>query len=441
VGTVSVSERLDAYQQRHPGVGFPLAVVYKFTDDQGGYLAALITYYGFLSVFPLLLLLSSVLGFVLQGNPDLQKQILDSALAQFPVIGQELGNPEGLRGSTLAVVIGLVSSLYGALGVAQATQNAMNTMWAVPRNRRPNPITSRLRSLLLLGVGGLTFLLTSTLSGFGTTRLALLPNLHEALQLAATGLAMVITAAFFVFLFRWATPTELSRLEVLPGAIAAAMLWQLLQTFGATYVREVVSHANSTNGVFAIVLGLIAYVYLATVSLLLCSQANVVRIRRLYPRTLLTPFTDDVDLTDADQRAYTSYARAQRTKEFESVEVSFENDGQNATFRRRRKAAKRAAEAAAQELEVAAQAENAARDEAIRARDERAAQNETPDEDPKDENRQDENPKDGNRQDEHPKDENRQDENRQDEHRQDEDRQDENRIPDEEMAPRTRNLP
>jgi len=296
-----------------------------------------------------------VLGFVLQEHPHLQQQILESALAQFPVIGQELGSPQGLRGSTTAVVIGLVSSLYGALGVAQATQNAMNTMWAVPRNRRPNPIASRLRSLLLLGVGGVTFLLTSTLSGFGTTRLALLPNLHETLQLGATGLAMVITAAFFVFLFRWATPADLSRLDVLPGAIAAALLWQLLQTFGATYVREVVSHANSTNGVFAIVLGLIAYVYLATVSLLLCSQANVVRIRHLYPRTLLTPFTDDVDLTEADQRAYTSYARAQRTKEFESVDVSFENDGQNATFRRRRKAAKRLAE-------EAASAENAARD-------------------------------------------------------------------------------
>ena len=337
-----MTERLDGFQQRHRWAGFPLAVVYKFTDDQGGYLAALITYYGFLSVFPLLLLLSSVLGFLLQGNPDLQQQILDSALAQFPVIGQELGDPKGLRGSTLAVVIGLAGSLYGALGVAQATQNAMNTMWAVPRNRRPNPITSRLRSLLLLATGGITFVVTSTLSGFGTTHIAFVTNLHEALQLAATGLSVALIAAFFVFLFRWATTRELSRLQVLPGAIAAALLWQLLQTFGATYVREVVSNADATNGVFAIVLGLIAYVYLATVSLLICAEANVVRVRHLYPRTLLTPFTDDVDLTDADQRAYTSYARAQRTKEFESVDVSFENNGQNATARKKRRAAKRA---------------------------------------------------------------------------------------------------
>jgi membrane protein len=342
---VSVTERLDRFQQRHPWAGFPLAVIYKFTDDQGGYLAALMTYYGFLSVFPMLLLLSSVLGFLLQGNPELQQKILDSALSQFPVIGQQLGDPRGLRGSTVAVVVGLIGSLYGALGVAQATQNAMNTMWAVPRNRRPNPITSRLRSLLLLGVGALTFLVSSTLSGFGTTRVAVVSNLHEALQLAATGLSVVVIAAFFVFLFRWSTTRELSRTDVLPGAITAALLWQLLQTFGAVYVGGVVRNADATNGVFAIVLGLIAYVYLATVSLLMCGQVNVVRVRHLYPRTLLTPFTDDVDLTDADQRAYTSYARAQRTKDFESVDVSFENNGQNATARRKRRAAKRAEQA------------------------------------------------------------------------------------------------
>jgi membrane protein len=343
---VSLTERLDRFQQRHPWAGFPLAVVYKFTDDQGGYLAALITYYGFLSVFPLLLLLSSVLGFLLQGNPELQDQILQSALRQFPVIGQQLGDPRGLRGSTVAVVIGLTGSLYGALGVAQATQNAMNTMWAVPRNRRPNPITSRLRSLLLLAIGGITFLVTATLSGFGTVRFALVTELHEVLQIAATALSMVITAAFFVFLFRWSTTRELGRRQVLPGAIGAALVWQLLQSFGAVYVGGVVRNADATNGVFAIVLGLIAWIYLATVALLLCAQLNVVRVRNLYPRTLLTPFTDDVDLTDADQRAYTSYARAQRTKEFESVEVSFANNGQNATARRRRKAAKRAEEAA-----------------------------------------------------------------------------------------------
>ncbi len=134
---MSVTERLDGAQRRHPVLGFPLAVVYKFVDDQGGYLAALITYYGFLSLFPLLLLLTSVLGFVLGGDAYLQQRVLNSTLSQFPVIGSQLGDPKGLRGSGAGLVIGLLGAVYGGLGVAQAGQNAMNTAWHVPRNNRP----------------------------------------------------------------------------------------------------------------------------------------------------------------------------------------------------------------------------------------------------------------------------------------------------------------
>src|ERR671933_1423038 len=140
---MSVTERLDAAQRRLPALSFPIAVLYKYFDDQGNYLAALITYYGFLSLFPLLLLLTSILGFVLGGNPELQQDILTSTLSQFPVIGEQLGDPQGLGGRGAGLVIGIVGSLYGAMGVAQATQNAMNVAWAVPRNRRPDPIRSR----------------------------------------------------------------------------------------------------------------------------------------------------------------------------------------------------------------------------------------------------------------------------------------------------------
>ena len=130
---MQVTGWLDGYQRRHRWAGFPVAVIYKFFEDQGPYLAALITFYGFLSLFPLLLLLASVLGFVLQDNGDLERRILDSALSQFPVIGDQLSDPVGLQGNRTAVVIGGLVALYGALGVAQALQNAMNVAWAVPR--------------------------------------------------------------------------------------------------------------------------------------------------------------------------------------------------------------------------------------------------------------------------------------------------------------------
>src|SRR6185312_9559316 len=107
---MGIADALDRFQRRHRWAGLPLAVVYKYFDDQGNYLAALITFYGFVSVFPLLLLLSSVLGFVLQGHPGLEQHVLDSTLSQFPVIGDQLSDPAGLTGSMPAVLIGAVTS-------------------------------------------------------------------------------------------------------------------------------------------------------------------------------------------------------------------------------------------------------------------------------------------------------------------------------------------
>lgn len=328
---MSVAERLDRLQRDRKWAGFPIAVLYKFFDDQGSYLSALIAYYGFLSLFPLLLLLTSVLGFVLAGNPHLEQQILHSALSQFPGIGTQLKSSTGLRGSGTAVVVGVLGALYGSLGVAQATQNAMNTAWAVPRNNRPNPIKARLRSLALLGTAGLAVLGATILSGLSTSAGAVGANLSLLTSIAATVGSVLLNAAVFFLAFRISTSHKLSVREAAPGAITAAVLWQLLQTFGTAYVSHVVKHATVANGTFAFVLGLVAWLYLAAVALVLSVEINVVRAKKLYPRALLTPFTDEVDLTRGDQRAYADAAAAQRNKGFEDVDVSFHHDGQNAT--------------------------------------------------------------------------------------------------------------
>ena len=125
--------RLDAFQRRHRWLAVPIAVVYKFVDDLGGYLASLITYYGFLSLFPLLLIFSTVLGFLLPGNPELQQQLINSALSQFPIIGDQLtSSAQPLRGSGSGLAIGILVALYGGLGVAVAIQNALNQVWGLP---------------------------------------------------------------------------------------------------------------------------------------------------------------------------------------------------------------------------------------------------------------------------------------------------------------------
>ncbi len=318
---MAITERLDEFQRKHRWAGFPLAVVYKYFDDFGAYLAALLTYYGFVSLFPLLLLLSTVLGFVLSGDQRLQHEVLTSALHQFPVIGGDLDQPKRLGGGPVGLVVGILGSLYGGLGVAQAFQYAANTLWAVPRNSRPNPFKVRGRSLLLLATAGSALLGTTILSIVSGGGAGALGTAGRSLTLAAS---VVINIAVSVFAFRFAPARRLSVRDVVPGAIAAAVIWQLLQSFGIIYVRHVVEHASATNAVFAFVLGLLAFLYITATAVLLCAEINVVHVSHLHPRSLLTPFTNNVTLTAGDRLAYSRQAKAQRSKGFEHVDVNFD---------------------------------------------------------------------------------------------------------------------
>lgn len=319
-------DRVDAWQRRHRVVGIPIAVVYKFFDDQGGYLAAVITYYAFIAIFPLMLIGSSVLGFVLQGHPALQQQILTSALAQFPIVGDQLGRPGGLQGSTSAVVVGSITALYGVIGLGQAAHNAINVCWAIPRNSRLNPIVSRLRSLVWLVGAGLALVFIALVSSVGSHLGVLGRDFGSEVHWLALLLSVLVNVYVLALMMRLSTPQDERLREVLPGAALIAVLWQLLQLLGGVYVEHVIKKANQMNAVFALVLGLVALVYIATVLAMLGLEVNVVLSKRLYPRALLTPFTDAVQLTDADRRVYRESAQAQRHKGFEQVQVSFGDD-------------------------------------------------------------------------------------------------------------------
>ena len=315
-------DRVDGFQRRRRVVGLPLAVVYKFFDDQGNYLAAIITYYAFVAIFPLLLISTSVLGFLLQGDDRLQQQLLDSALGRFPIVGDQLGRPEGLQGSGTAVVVGALAALYGLIGLGQASQNAVNAAYAIPRNIRLNPVISRLRSLLFFVLGGLALITLGVVSS--------LANHSEVLGSGFAGTlfgdltTVVLTGLVLTTMMRLALPERPAWRLVLPGGLAIAVMWQLLQRLGGLYVERVVNRVSEMSGVFALVLGLVALLYIAAVMAMLGIQINVVLAKRLYPRALLTPFTDNVDLTEADRRVYTEYAQAQRHKGFEQVTVTFE---------------------------------------------------------------------------------------------------------------------
>ncbi len=317
-------DRLDGFQRRHSVVGFPLAVIYKYVDDQGPYLAAILTYYAFVAIFPLLLIASSVLGFLLQANQEMQAALLDSALRQFPIVGTQLGRPEGLQGSASAVLIGAAAALYGLLGLGQAAQNALNVAWGVPRNSRFNPVVGRVRGFASLVLASITVIVITAMSSFVSNLGSFGLNIAGPLRWAGALFTMSLTTVVLALMMRFTTARRPSLRASLPGAVVIAFGWFLLQMLGGEYVRRIIGAASEMNGVFALVLGLIAMLFLASSMAVVGVEVNAVLNRRLYPRALLTPFTDAVELTEADRRAYASYAAAQRLKGFQHVEVSFD---------------------------------------------------------------------------------------------------------------------
>lgn len=329
---MGVAGRLDGFQRRHSWLGFPLGVIYKFVDDQGGYLAALITYYGFVSLFPLLLLLVSILGFTLQDNPALQQALLGSALQQFPIIGPELQQNVGsIHGSTSGVILGTAGAIYGGLGVSVAIQTAFNRVWAVPRYARPDPVFSRLRGLMLFALLGALVLVTTALSAAAPVA-ASVGYGGVWTSLAAIAIAIAANVGAFLMGFRVLTADEIALRDLVPGAICAGVAIHLLQVGGAFFVGYELRGTSQIYGVFGLVLGLLAYLYLQSVVVVMCAEINVVRARRLWPRNLLSPFINDIALTAADKASYRLYVHAERFKPFEKVHTTFDHraapDGQ-----------------------------------------------------------------------------------------------------------------
>lgn len=323
--SVTPVARLDRYQRRHTWLGLPLGVIYKFFDDRGTYMAALVTYYAFVSLFPLLLLTYSALGFFLQGHPGVRAHLEHSVLQDFPVIGSKLDkNIAGFRGSGAGLAVGIVGTLYGGLGAMQAAQAGFNQIYGVPRNKQPNPLKSRLRSLGLLGLLGSGVLISTAITVILSTANGISNQIGPAVQVGGYVLSFAVNVALFGAAFRLLTALDLRFRQVLAGGMVAAGAWTLVQTFGSSYIGHVFKNSDHLYGVFAVVLTTLAWLYVQSVILMLSAEVNVVLHHHLWPRSLLTPFTDNVILTPADRRAYELYAKTQRFKGFETVTAEFD---------------------------------------------------------------------------------------------------------------------
>jgi len=304
-------------------LGVPIGVFYKYSDDQGNYLAAIITFYAFIAIFPLLLLATSIFGFILQGNPELQQEVLDSALSQFPIVGDELGRPEGMQGSKAGIIVGSLAALYGSLGLGQSIQNALNVAWAVPRARRPNALLLRLKSMLLLFTAGLSILALTIFSALGTQTEVFGPQLDATIQWGIRLLSILLLGGLLTGLFRLATASRHHIGRAAPGAFFVAVMWTVLQYVSGLFVSGVIAKTDGMNQTFALVLGLMGVIFAGSVFGVLGMEINAVLALRLWPRSLRSIVSDSPHLTDADRRAYAGYVISQRHKSGEQVQVSF----------------------------------------------------------------------------------------------------------------------
>ena len=306
--------RVDRAQQEHRAAAFGFGVIKKFGDDRGGALAALLTYYGFVSLFPLLLLAVTALGFVVGHDPALQRRLLHSALAEFPIIGAQIQqNIHALRANGVGLAIGVGGLVWGGLGVTQAGQHAMQEIWNVPGVDRPSFWTRLVRGAAVLAVVGLGVGGTSVLSGLGS---------QASHSLAARVLLLAapapINALLFLCGYRILTGPQVRLRDQLPGALTAAVAWTALQALGGYLVAHQLRHASQVYGFFGVVLGLLSWLYLLSQVTIYAAEVNAVRAQRLWPRSIVQP-----PLTEADRTALAAIARREERRPEEHVRVTF----------------------------------------------------------------------------------------------------------------------
>lgn len=308
---------VDTWQRRHVLGGFPIAVIKKFGEDSASSLAVVVAYYAFFSLFPLLLALVSILGFVLEGDPSLRDDVVDTALGRIPVIGAQLRDGvHPLAGSGTALAIGLAVAVWAGLGVTLALGRAFAEIWDVPPLDRPSGLKARAR-----GLGVLTILAVTLVASTAASGLAAGGGIEAAvMSVAAVAGSLAVNVVVCLAIFALLTPRPRQVRDLLPGVALAALGGLVLQSAGGWYVDRTIADASATYGTFALVIGLLSWFLLGSHLLLMAAEVNVVLRWRLWPRSLTG------ELEPADRLALRRFAEATRQDRRERVTVSF-SDG------------------------------------------------------------------------------------------------------------------
>lgn len=305
---------LDSFQQKYKVLALPFAIVKKYGDDNGGYQAALMTYYGFLSVFPLMLVMVTVLQLVFNDNPAVRTEIIEGIRAFFPLLGDQLQQNVHSIGKTGAgLAVGLLVAFYGARGAADVFRHIMNDIWQVPRMRRAGFPKNIMDSLVIMATATLGFVATVAVSAFSTT---LGHSVWVKILVNIAGLLVIF--GVLLFISRWATMRRVPFKDMLFGSATAAVIIQILLTFGSILVAHQLKNLNALYGTFAIVLGLLFWIYLIAQVVVYAIEIDSVRHFKLYPRAI-----QGDKPTPADLKAYELYVHVDQFIPKEHIDVRF----------------------------------------------------------------------------------------------------------------------
>lgn len=318
-----VLRSVDRWQQRHHVIGFPIAVIKKFGDDQAGDLVSQLAYYAFVATFPLLLAFTAVVAVALRAHPHLHDTLVRSTFAEFPIVGAQIHDQLGIERFShtgTSVAIGILGAVIGGRGFAHALQKTLNSLWAVPKVDRPGFAPRYLRTLSLLLLLGLIVVVTGA-AGYAAGAATSIGFGGVPARVVSFVVGTILGSGFFLALFRVAASDQVPTRCLLRGAVITAAGWQLLLTVAGVIVAHQLRHAQAVAGLFGVVLGLLAWLALQVTVMVYAIEIDVVRAKRLWPRSLVQP-----PLTEADKLYYADAVRAETQRPEQRLEIAYDPD-------------------------------------------------------------------------------------------------------------------
>ena len=272
----TTNPRVMVVRGKHPAIDVAVDTLDGWRRHKSGNNASLLSFFGFLSIFPLLLVATTILGFVLEGNEELQQKIVDGALDEIPVLGEQLANdPTSLDGSVLVLIVGLATALWSATKAFVALQVALDDIWEVDIDHRAAMPVQRGRAILGLVIVGVAQVASIALTQIVVA--ADLPGISRVLLLLG-GFCVNVLVIAFMYRFLTAAPTTWR--QAWPGALTAGLAFSMLQYFGSGIVRRITDNAGDTYGQFALVLGLVTWLGFLAISALMSAELNAALVRR-----------------------------------------------------------------------------------------------------------------------------------------------------------------